>query len=89
MGVQDGIDVARMSEVYSTVRQPMGNYVLNNSRKQVFRFELNAAGLEDVRENEPVEIDRLIKLAEEIIRGWKWIWTTSVLEDQKRAMSLL
>jgi salicylate hydroxylase len=88
-GVQDGLDVARIAEVYSTVRQPMGNFVLNNSRKQGFRYELNAAGWEDVQEHEPVEIDRMVSLAEEIVRAWRWVWMTSVLEDQKRALSLL
>jgi salicylate hydroxylase len=67
----------------------MGNFVLNNARKQGFRFELNAAGLNDIQENEPVQIDRLFSLAEEIIRAWKWTWTTSVYDDQKRALALL
>ncbi|KAF9445791.1 salicylate hydroxylase [Macrolepiota fuliginosa MF-IS2] len=89
MGVQDGIDVARIIEIYSTVRQPMGNFVLNSSRSQGLRYELNSIGFEDVRENEPIQMDRMIGLAEEIIRGWKWSWTTSVQEDQKRAKALL
>lgn len=89
IGVQDGVDVSRMIEVYNTIRQPMGNFVLNNSRRQGFRFELNAAGFEDIQENEPVQMNRMVGLAEEIIRGWRWVWTTSVLEDQKRAMALI
>jgi salicylate hydroxylase len=89
VGVQDNLDVARMTEIYSMVRQPMGNFVLDNSRKQGFRYELNVAELEDIQENEPVQIDRLFILTEQIIRAWKWSWTTSVLDDQRRAIALL
>lgn len=67
----------------------MGNFVLNASRRQGFRFELNSAGLKNVRENEPVQISQLSGLAEEIIRGWKWMWNTSVQEDLKRARALV
>ncbi|KAF9443216.1 salicylate hydroxylase [Macrolepiota fuliginosa MF-IS2] len=89
LGVQDGVNIARMTDIYSTVRQPMGNYVLNSSRSQGLRYELNSPGLEDVKENEPIQMDRLIGLAEEIIRAFKWSWNTSVQEDQKRAQALL
>lgn len=89
LGVQDGVDVARMTEAYSTVRQPMGNFVLSSSRRQGFRYELNSAGLENVGENEPVQMERLHSLAEEMIRARKWIWNTSVQEDQKRVRALL
>lgn len=88
-GVQEGIEVARMSEIYSIVRQPMGNFVLESSRRQGFRLELNAPGFEDVKENEPVQMTRLVSLAGEIIRAWKWMWNTSVQEDQRRARALL
>ena len=89
LGVQEGIDVARMTEIYSMVRQPMGNFVLTASRRSGFRFELNSPGFEDIKENENVPMSRLLKLADEIIRGWKWTWTTAIQEDQKRARALL
>jgi salicylate hydroxylase len=78
-----------MTEAYSTVRQPMGNFVLNSSRKLGFRYELNSPGFEDVKENENVPMARLDRLADEIARGWKWSWTTAIQEDQKRAKALL
>lgn len=89
LGVQEGIEVAQMTETYSMVRQPMGNFALNSSRRSGFRFELNSPGFEDVKENEHVPMTRLMKLAGEIIRGWKWTWTTAIQEDQKRARALL
>lgn len=67
----------------------MGNFVLESSRRQGFRLELNSPGLEDVKENEPVQMARLISLAGEIIRAWKWMWNTTVQEDQRRARALL
>lgn len=78
-----------MTETYSMVRQPMGNFALNSSRRSGLRFELNSPGFEDVKENEHVPMARLMKLAGEIIRGWKWTWTTAIQEDQKRARALL
>ncbi len=88
-GVQEGVDVARISEVYSMVRQPMGNFVLESSRRQGLRFDFNSPGLEDVQENKPIPMARLVVLADEIIRAWKWMWNTYVQEDQRRAKALL
>lgn len=89
MGVRNGTNISRVIETYSAVRQPMGNFVLNGSRRQGLRYEFNSPGLEDLQEKEPVQMDRMTKLAEEISQDWKWIWNTSVQEDQRRAIARL
>lgn len=88
-GVRDGIDISRVTETYTAVRQPMGNFVLNASRRLGLGIELNAPDLEDLRENEPVQMARLVKVAKEITQCWEWTWNTSVQEDQGRAIAHL
>lgn len=88
-GTKEGIDLARMIEVYNTVRQPMGNYVLNSSRRQGFYYEFSSPGMEDVQEHDSIPTARLAKHVEDIMRGFNWVWKTSMDDDMRRAMGLL
>jgi salicylate hydroxylase len=74
-GIRDGKEMAQVVETYSKLRQPRGNFVLNASRSQGFRFEFNTAEFEDLRENEAVQESRLSNLAKEIDGGWDWLST--------------
>jgi salicylate hydroxylase len=72
-GIRDGKEMAQVIEIYSKLRQPRGNFVLNASRSQGFRFEFNTAEFEDLQENEAVQESRLSNLAKEIDGGWDWL----------------
>ncbi|XP_006457113.1 hypothetical protein AGABI2DRAFT_212377 [Agaricus bisporus var. bisporus H97] len=78
-GIRDGRDIPQILEAYNKLRQPKGNFVLDTSRSQGFRFELNTAEFEDLQANEAVNESRLSNLAKEINGGWAWMSTSTYL----------
>lgn len=78
-GIRDGRDIPQILESYNKLRQPKGNFVLDTSRSQGFRFELNTAEFEDLQANEAVNESRLSNLAKEINGGWAWMSTSTYL----------
>lgn len=81
-------DVSKLTEVYSAVRQPFVNFVVQASRHQGLLYELNAPGLEDLKEGDEVSREDLDKLANLINRGWDWT-TKSADDGLQRALSMV
>ncbi|TFK36172.1 salicylate hydroxylase [Crucibulum laeve] len=61
--------IPRLLEVYNSVRQPIGNYVLEISRIQGMHCQFNAPGFEDVREGDEVELMKLKSLIKTLSRN--------------------
>lgn len=79
-----------MTEIYSNIRQPIGNHVLNASRNQGLMCELNAPGFESILEGDSaVPVGKLDNMAAAIAREWDWNWLSTVEEDRKRALAML
>jgi salicylate hydroxylase len=84
------VPVARISEIYNTVRHPMGNRVLEASRKAGQLSELVAPGFEEVMEGETgVPLEKLVELLKVLCKDWEWVWKESAEDDRKRALELL
>ncbi|PPQ90605.1 hypothetical protein CVT25_007566 [Psilocybe cyanescens] len=81
-------DVLKLARIYSTVRQPFVNFVVQASRNQGLLYELNAPGLENLKDGDDVPRDKLDNLAGLIRKGWDWTWK-SADDDLQRALSML
>jgi len=82
--------VARISEIYNTVRHPMGNHALEASRKAGMLSELVAPGFEEVVEGDTgVPLEKLEKLFEVLGNDWDWVWKESVEDDRRKALEML
>ncbi|TFK32363.1 hypothetical protein BDQ12DRAFT_692561, partial [Crucibulum laeve] len=60
--------IPRLLEVYNSVRQSIGNYVLEIFQIQGMHCQFNAPGFEDVREGDEVELMKLKSLFENFIQ---------------------
>lgn len=83
------LDTSRIPEIYNSIRRPLGNQVLIDSRTQGLRSQLIAPGFEDVKEGDFVPMSKLLDLFEDMLRAWDWMWTTSAEDDRKRAVDMM
>ena len=92
MGAKNSIKapVARISEIYNIVRHPMGNRVLQASRKAGMLCELVAPGFEEVMEGDTgIPLEKLEELFEMVGKDWDWVWKESAEDHRRRALEML
>ncbi|TFK35840.1 salicylate hydroxylase [Crucibulum laeve] len=84
------LPITGISEIYNTVRQPVGNFVQDASRKEGLLYQFNAPGFEDIQEGDSsVPLSRLLEMAEAASKGWEWVWSTSPEPDRLKAKELV
>lgn len=82
-------DTKRITDAYNLVRQPFGNFVVNATRQQGRRYDLNTPALKAVNEGDFIPACELADLGRSIEEGWEWTWNTSVTGDLERALAVL
>ncbi|KAF9002468.1 salicylate hydroxylase [Cyathus striatus] len=80
--------LSTVSKVFSEIRQPVGNKVLDDSRKQGMRCQLVASGFDDVEEGREVDIERLRELFEDFSYAFDWVWNSSADKEREEANNL-
>ncbi|KAH9478727.1 Salicylate hydroxylase [Psilocybe cubensis] len=85
---QEKLDAVKIAEVYSAVRQPFVNFVVQASRNQGLIYELNAPGLEDLKDGDDVSREDLDKLADLIRSAWDWT-IESADDGLRKALAML
>ncbi|KAF8955136.1 salicylate hydroxylase [Flammula alnicola] len=89
-GLAEGqLDILRVTKAYNSVRQPFGNFVVNATRQQGRRYELNISGFEDIKEGDMISPRQLAEVGKLIEKGWEWTWKTSIKNDLERALAKL
>ncbi|KIM41411.1 hypothetical protein M413DRAFT_18946 [Hebeloma cylindrosporum] len=84
------VPIPRISEIYNTIRQPLGNRVLAGSRTAGLLCQLVAPGLEDVVEGDrDVPREKLLEVFGMVGREWAWTWEENVEDDRRRALDML
>jgi len=66
-----------MCQVYSRIRQPWGNFVVEATRIQGQLYEFSTAAYENVKEGDEIHPDILEELGNKIRDGWGWTWKSS------------
>lgn len=83
------LDILRVTKAYNSVRQPFANSVVDATRQQGNRYDLNVSGFEDVKEGDTISPHQLTELGKSIEKGWEWTWKTSIKDDLERALAKL
>ncbi|TFK35822.1 FAD/NAD(P)-binding domain-containing protein [Crucibulum laeve] len=84
------LPISRLSEIYTTVRQPVGNFVQNLSRTEGLLYEFNAPICEDIKElDSSIPQSRLVEIGEEVAKAWEWLWTSSAEPDRVKAEEMV
>lgn len=82
--------VPDISEIYNSVRLPVGNHVLQEARNVGRLTQLIAPGFEDVVEGDAdVPLEKLHDLFDEMDRKWEWVWKESAEDDRRKAVEML
>ncbi|KAF5318623.1 hypothetical protein D9619_010719 [Psilocybe cf. subviscida] len=77
MGVAKGASIDEMSQVYSRIRQPWGNFVVEATRLQGQLYEFSNATFENVKEGDEIPLETLEELGNQIREGFGWTWRSS------------
>ncbi|KJA14751.1 hypothetical protein HYPSUDRAFT_92215 [Hypholoma sublateritium FD-334 SS-4] len=82
--------VPDISEIYNSIRRPVGNHVLQEARNVGRLTQLVAPGFEDVVEGDAdVPLEKLHDLFDEMDRRWEWVWKESAEDDRRKAVEML
>jgi salicylate hydroxylase len=78
-----------MSQVYSRVRQPWCNFVVEATRLQGKLYEFSTAAFENVKEGDEIPLETLEKLGKKIRDGWSWTWKSSSRVALRKGLAML
>lgn len=78
-----------MSQVYSRIRQPWGNFVVAATRLQGQLYEFSTAAYESVKEGDEIPLRTLEELGDEIKEGWGWTWKSSSTDALEKGLAML
>lgn len=82
--------VPDVSEIYNSIRRPVGNRVLQEARNVGRLTQLVAPGFENVMEGDAsVPLEKLHSLFDEMDRKWEWVWKESAEDDRQKAVEML
>ena len=84
----ESISISGLTEIYTTIRQPVANFVQKSSRDQGLIYQFNGPGFEDVQEGDEVSPDKLAKLLHMIEKGWEWV-SISPMGDITKALAMV
>ena len=76
-GISKGASIEQMSQVYSRVRQPWGNFVVEATRLQGRLYEFCNPAFANIKEGDEVPLEILEDLGNKIQAGWRWTWKSS------------
>ncbi|KAI5116471.1 hypothetical protein M0805_001634 [Coniferiporia weirii] len=84
-------------KVYEEVRLPHGNEVQRLSAENGRLYEFNNERFAELNKElcgenvqlSEVDAGKLWEVGHAAVENWKWAWTTDIMDDQKRAISLL
>jgi len=84
----ESISIARLTEIYSTIRQPVGTFAQISSRDLGLIYDFNGPGFEDVQEGDEVPSDKLKRMLQMIEKGWEWV-SISPMGDVTKALEMV
>lgn len=84
-----GASIAEMSQVYTRIRQPWGNFVVEATRLQGQLYEFSNAAFENIQEGDEVPLGILEELGHQIRDGWDWTWKSSSKDAVEEGLAML
>jgi salicylate hydroxylase len=82
--------IPRISEIYNTIRCPMGNLAAEKSRTSGRLCQFSVPELEDIVEGDTqVPLERLVGITQKMTTLLEWVWKESAVVEKERALAML